>query len=439
MGRSADREAASGVTISVTRRLPRRLEAAATDVWPGLGRLRAHGLTGASATGWFTRRTRACAAEVAVLRRGVVTQRSQVSGITPQLGQRHARQGRDGDGRAAAGRHLQLDLPVLRDHERQRLQRRAVPVADVPAAVHVRRQHQHRRGRSTTRCRPANPPVYTNGGKTVVVNMKGWKWSNGETVDATVPDLLPEHGGGARRRTGTPTPPGLLPDNVDVLQGHRAQPGDHAAEQGVLQPSGTPTTSSPSSTRCRWPGTSPAWAPSRAAAAASPTARPTGWAKCKAVYTFLTAQSKIAATYATSPLWSVVDGPWKLSSFSTDGNVTIVPNKDYSGSPKPKLSAVKFVPFTARLGRVHGAEDRAGRRGLHPDAGPAAEAGELGRCRRPTRWAARYNLQPFYSLRHPATPSRTSTTRRWASWSGSSTSARPCSTSMDQPGIDKAI
>ena len=72
-----------------------------------------------------------------------------------------------------------------------------------------------------------------------------------------------------------------------------------------------------------------------------------GWAKCKAVYTFLTAQSKIASTYATSPLWSVVDGPWKLSSFSTDGNVTIVPNKAYSGSPKPKLAAVKFVPFTA--------------------------------------------------------------------------------------------
>ena len=32
---------------------------------------------------------------------------------------------------------------------------------------------------------PANAPVYSNGGKTVVITMKGWKWSNGETVDAT--------------------------------------------------------------------------------------------------------------------------------------------------------------------------------------------------------------------------------------------------------------
>ena len=31
---------------------------------------------------------------------------------------------------------------------------------------------------------PASPPVFTNGGKTVVINIKGWKWSDGETVDA---------------------------------------------------------------------------------------------------------------------------------------------------------------------------------------------------------------------------------------------------------------
>ncbi|MGN6680638.1 MAG: ABC transporter substrate-binding protein, partial [Streptosporangiaceae bacterium] len=31
---------------------------------------------------------------------------------------------------------------------------------------------------------PANKPTYSNSGKTVTINMKGWKWSNGETVDA---------------------------------------------------------------------------------------------------------------------------------------------------------------------------------------------------------------------------------------------------------------
>ena len=31
---------------------------------------------------------------------------------------------------------------------------------------------------------PAESPVYTNGGKTVTVTMKGWKWPDAETVDA---------------------------------------------------------------------------------------------------------------------------------------------------------------------------------------------------------------------------------------------------------------
>ena len=30
----------------------------------------------------------------------------------------------------------------------------------------------------------ADAPVYSDGGKTVTITMKGWKWSNGETVDA---------------------------------------------------------------------------------------------------------------------------------------------------------------------------------------------------------------------------------------------------------------
>ena len=31
----------------------------------------------------------------------------------------------------------------------------------------------------------ASAPVYSNGGKTVTIKMKGWKWSNGESVDAS--------------------------------------------------------------------------------------------------------------------------------------------------------------------------------------------------------------------------------------------------------------
>jgi peptide/nickel transport system substrate-binding protein len=31
---------------------------------------------------------------------------------------------------------------------------------------------------------PADAPVYSDGGKTVTVQLKGWKWSDGEAVNA---------------------------------------------------------------------------------------------------------------------------------------------------------------------------------------------------------------------------------------------------------------
>jgi peptide/nickel transport system substrate-binding protein len=67
---------------------------------------------------------------------------------------------------------------------------------------------------------------------------------------------------------------------------------------------------------------------------------------CAAVYNYLNDQSKDLSTYATSPIWGIVDGPWKLSAFNADGHITFVPNKSYSGPVKPKLAAFEEVPFT---------------------------------------------------------------------------------------------
>lgn len=66
-----------------------------------------------------------------------------------------------------------------------------------------------------------------------------------------------------------------------------------------------------------------------------------------AVYTFLNAQAQSLQTYATNSLWQVVDGPWQLSAFRTDGYAELVPNKNYSGSPKPRLAKFIMQPFTS--------------------------------------------------------------------------------------------
>jgi peptide/nickel transport system substrate-binding protein len=67
---------------------------------------------------------------------------------------------------------------------------------------------------------------------------------------------------------------------------------------------------------------------------------------CAAVYKYLDSQAKQLSTYASSPLWSIVDGPWKLSAFNADGHITFVPNPKYSGPVKPSLAQFKEVPFT---------------------------------------------------------------------------------------------
>ncbi len=69
-------------------------------------------------------------------------------------------------------------------------------------------------------------------------------------------------------------------------------------------------------------------------------------AGAKAVWTFLQKQGSDIATFTTNPMWQVVDGPWKLSQFQNDGYYVWVPNPNYSGPDKPKLSKVIFVPFT---------------------------------------------------------------------------------------------
>jgi peptide/nickel transport system substrate-binding protein len=190
---------------------------------------------------------------------------------------------------------------------------------------------------------PANQPVYSNGGKTVTVTMKGWKWSNGEPVDANSV-LFFLHMAMGNKASWYAYAPGLLPDNVTsatasgntlTLQLNQAYSSIWFTYNQLAELNPMPES---------WDVTALGAKPGSGGCLTDSAADK--WAKCVAVNNFLTAQAKNATAYATSPLWSVVDGPWKLSSFSTAGNVTMVPNTKYSGSPKPKLSAIKFVPFT---------------------------------------------------------------------------------------------
>jgi peptide/nickel transport system substrate-binding protein len=188
----------------------------------------------------------------------------------------------------------------------------------------------------------ANAPVYSDGGKTVTITMKGWKWSNGETVDAA--DVVfwlnmmkaePDNFYGYV--------PGLLPDN---LASYSATGPDTVVLHLKSAVSSIWFTYNQLAEITPMPA---AWDVTSATAAAGSGGCATSVAKCAAVYNFLSAQAKNAGTYASNPIWGVVDGPWKLSAFSTAASgpvTTLVPNKTYSGSPKPQLSAFTYYAYT---------------------------------------------------------------------------------------------
>jgi peptide/nickel transport system substrate-binding protein len=69
---------------------------------------------------------------------------------------------------------------------------------------------------------------------------------------------------------------------------------------------------------------------------------------CPAVFKYLDKLSKNTATWTTSSLWKIVDGPWQLTKYTTDGTLTYSYNPLYSG-PVPKNHVSKFVevPFTS--------------------------------------------------------------------------------------------
>ena len=190
----------------------------------------------------------------------------------------------------------------------------------------------------------ANQPLMSNNNKTVTFTMKGWKFADGQTVNAQsvmfflnmfkanpsgycgynkgygIPDQVASAKGSGNKVTMTFTksmnPYWLLYNNLSLL---------------------TPMADSWDITA---PGKKSTCATGVYGAAATNKA-------CLAVYKYLDGQSKKVAT-ATNNMWQGgIDGPWKLTQFDTLGDVTFVPNTKYSGPQKAQVKMVKEVPFAS--------------------------------------------------------------------------------------------
>jgi peptide/nickel transport system substrate-binding protein len=189
----------------------------------------------------------------------------------------------------------------------------------------------------------AEPPEWSEDGRTVVVTVKPWQWSNGETICAdNVMFWLNMMKVKAVRYGGYS--PGYLPDN---LVSYRKIAEDKVSltfdkvysRTWVLMNQLTYITPMPRA----WDRTSDD-TPANASADV---------ADIPAVYDYLVEQNgqwtvednELRTRWPDSPVWSVVSGPWRLKTFALDGTVTFVPNEHYSGSNKPYLDEFRLVPM----------------------------------------------------------------------------------------------
>jgi peptide/nickel transport system substrate-binding protein len=193
----------------------------------------------------------------------------------------------------------------------------------------------------------ANQPVYSNNNQTVTITLKNWKWSDGQPITAN--DLLFDI---VMIKTAVKEAPsdwsGFVPGNFPDNLASTSVPNQSTLVINLKSPVNPtfftdnilgqgPTNPMPSHVWAKASATGPMitdWA--------------TNPADAKKIYDFLIAQNKSTSTYASNPLWQVVDGPYKLSAFNnTTGSFTMVPNTAYSGPHATKVSSFEGVPFTS--------------------------------------------------------------------------------------------
>ncbi|MGH9920440.1 MAG: ABC transporter substrate-binding protein, partial [Nitrososphaerales archaeon] len=203
----------------------------------------------------------------------------------------------------------------------------------------------------------AATPVFSNGDRTAKITLKPYKWSNGTQVDAT--DVVFWMNIWKAEPTGYAGwfPGGLsMPTSVKSVKVTNARTLTITFDRAfnphwLLYNEFSQITPLP----LAWTKTS-----RRATAGSAGCAKArygTDDAACKAVYEYLSEQSgfdpahpsttiNALPTYASNPLWKVVDGPWELTSFAPTADVVFKINPVYSGPNKPRIKKFVEKPFT---------------------------------------------------------------------------------------------
>jgi peptide/nickel transport system substrate-binding protein len=191
----------------------------------------------------------------------------------------------------------------------------------------------------------AYPPVYSNGDKTVTVRLKtGYKWNDGQPVTSKDAlfylDELRAAVHESAANWGEYSPGVGMPDQVVS-----ASTPDATTLVLNLNKPVNPTWFTENNLALIEPMPVHAWAK---ASASGPILDFTNPANAAKIYNFLAAASGSTGTYATNPLWQVVDGPYRLTAFNnTTGAYTMAPNQSYDGPKSAVIPTLQAVPYTS--------------------------------------------------------------------------------------------
>jgi len=190
----------------------------------------------------------------------------------------------------------------------------------------------------------ANTPVFSNGNKTITITMKGWKFADGQTVNAeSVMFNLNMYKADPSAYCGYNAGYGI-PDQVASASGNGNTVTINFTKSvnpnWLLYNYLSELTPMPNSWDITAPGKSSTCASGAYGAASTDAA-------CKAVLKYLQGQASHTTTYTDAMWQSGVDGPWKLSAFDNLGNVTFIPNASYSGLQKAQVKSVKELAFAS--------------------------------------------------------------------------------------------
>ena len=186
----------------------------------------------------------------------------------------------------------------------------------------------------------AKPPVYSDGDKTVTVTLKPtFKWSTGAAVTTNDVKFFFQLVDAGKSKLGNYLP-GLLPDDI-------ASVTYESSSTFVLhlKHSYNPTWFSGNQLTWIYPLPVQAWDRTSLTSPDGTAASTTAGAK--QVLAFLFAQTKQETTWATDPLWKVVDGPFEISAYDpVTHEATLATNSHYTGPTKPHIAGFRVLSFT---------------------------------------------------------------------------------------------